>query len=355
MNILFDCERMKYSHIGLFYYCLNLGNSLKKILSNSEDHIAYYYPSGREEKCFGIDASYLYQKSFHKLVFPQTDAFDILHCTHQSSSYFPKRSKLKKVLTIHDLNFLHTPNASAFKKRRQIEKVQHLIDRADQIITISEFVKKEVCEYTNTYDKPMTVIYNGCQIFQKAEVGDPRFIPNGRFIFTIGVIKQKKNFHLTPRLLVGNDYLLVISGNISDIAYKNQIIEEAVKLGVNDRVFITGAISEEEKQWYYAHCDAFVFPSIAEGFGLPVVEAMSFGKPVFLSRFTSLPEIGGTDAYYFNSFDTDDMLSVFNKGMEEFDSNKETKSLLYKQRAAGFSWDNCAQQCLAVYRSLMDK
>lgn len=353
MNILFDCERMKHSYIGLYYYCWNLGNALKKNIVNSNDNITYYYPSSRKEKDFGKDAYYLYQKSYHKLIFPKTKSFDILHCTHQGSSYFPKRRQLKKVLTIHDLNFLHGSNASDFKIKHRIKKIQHMIDNADHIIAISEFVKKEIRQYMNTSGKPVSVIYNGCQIFQKKQIQNPRLLPQVPFIFTIGVFNHKKNFHLIPRLLVGNDYHLVISGNLSNNTYKEYIIGEAAKLGVRNRVFFTGAISEDEKQWYYTNCDAFIFPSIAEGFGLPVIEAMSFGKPVFLSRFTSLPEIGGEDAFYFNSFDADDMLSVFSKGMEEYKKNKELKSIIYKKQASKFSWDNCAKHCLDIYNSLM--
>lgn len=355
MNILLDCERMKHANIGQFYYCLNLGNSLRKLLSKSDDDITYYYPSNLKEKLFGEDASYLFQTSFHKLIFPKTDSFDILHCTHQGSSYFPKRNRLKKVLTIHDFNFLHGTNASAAKKQYRIDKVQRLIDRADYIIAISEFVKKEVIEYAHVYDKPVVVIYNGCQVFHKTEVAVPSFIPEKPFLYALGVFKHKKNFHLIPRLLVGNDYQLLISGSHSDMAYKNRILEEAAKFGVSNRVFLTGIVSEDEKLWYYSHCEAFIFPSIAEGFGLPIVEAMSFGKPVFLSRHTSVPEVGGDVAYYFNSFEVEDMQSVFNKGMEDFVKNKEQKAMLYKQQAAKFSWDTCAQQCLDVYHSLVDK
>ncbi len=136
---------------------------------------------------------------------------------------------------------------------------------------------------------------------------------------------HKKNFHVLPALLVGNDHELIISG--VETPYKSKIMEEAEKFGVTDRVKITGTISEEDKAWYYKNCTAFVFPSIAEGFGLPVIEAMHFGKPVFLSTHTSLPEIGGDAAFYFPTFEPADMQATFANGMAEFAAKKyERKS-----------------------------
>ena len=92
------------------------------------------------------------------------------------------------------------------------------------------------------------------------------------------------------------------------------------------------------------------FPSIGEGFGLPVIEAMWFGKPVFLSTATCLPEIGGEAAYYFESFDPDDMQAVFEKGMQHYCQTQPQE--LIKQRAASFSWDKAAKEYTEIYRQL---
>jgi glycosyltransferase involved in cell wall biosynthesis len=152
-----------------------------------------------------------------------------------------------------------------------------------------------------------------------------------------------------PALLVGNDHELVISG--VETPYKAKIMEEAEKFGVTGRVKITGTISEEDKAWYYKNCTAFVFPSIAEGFGLPVIEAMHFGKPVFLSTHTSLPEIGGDAAFYFPSFEPTDMQAAFAKGMEEFEEeNMEQKVIAH---AMQFDWQKTAKEYLALYDELL--
>jgi glycogen synthase len=95
-----------------------------------------------------------------------------------------------------------------------------------------------------------------------------------------------------------------------------------------------------------------MLPSLAEGFGIPVVEAMKFGKPVFLSNLTSLPEIGSDVAFYFNSFKPDHMLSVFNEGMTEYKRNGLANKLI--KRGNEFCWDEKAAQYIDVYRSLLN-
>jgi glycosyltransferase involved in cell wall biosynthesis len=115
-------------------------------------------------------------------------------------------------------------------------------------------------------------------------------------------------------------------------------------------VRLLGPVSEAEKAWYLSRCRAFIHPSRAEGFGFPVIEAMSFGKPVFLSGLTSLPEIGGNAAFYFSSFDADHMQQVFYRGMQLYNSNGMSEKI--KKRSEEFNWEKSAQKYLEVYHSL---
>jgi glycosyltransferase involved in cell wall biosynthesis len=178
----------------------------------------------------------------------------------------------------------------------------------------------------------------------------PLAAPQVPFFFTIGTITEKKNFHVLPALLAGTDGILIIAGITQSEAYKQKIIQEAVKHQVEKRVIFTGPITENDKQWYLKNCEAFVFPSLTEGFGLPVVEAMFFGKPIFLSTYTSLPEIGGSVAYYFGSFAKDDMQQTIQQGLLHYHSTGASESI--KARALIFSWKEAALKYLEVYRSL---
>lgn len=350
-RILFDCERMKYPHTGLYHFCKQLGQALALAKHPLSDRLSFYIRAS-EQGLFGEKAHYLRQHSLHKFVLPDLSRYAVWHATYQGTMYYPLHKKIRIVLTIHDLNFMHEENRPAHKKERELKKLQQKIDRADAIVAISHFVKEDICRHMNLRGKEISVIYNGCNIHASTVPQQPVQLPPGGFIFSIGTITEKKNFHVLPSLLVDNDVYLVVAGTIQQNEYLEKIKAEAAKLGVADRVLITGPVTEAEKYWYLQHCTAFVFPSLMEGFGLPVIEAMSFGKPVFLSARTSLPEIGGDQAFYFEQFDPASMQSVFQQGMQAFASGAMQADAL-RQRAAYFSWQNAALQYLSLYERLL--
>lgn len=348
MKITLDCERMKYPHTGLFEYCQQLGQSLKSA-KDIGDEISFYLESAAQQYFEPTDR-FLIQKGLQKFIFPRFKNIDVWHTTYQLSSYIPKRKSIKRVLTIHDLNFIHEGKTTA-KIRGYLKKLQRNIDLADHIVAISNFTKNDIIEHLSVADKPITVIYNGC-----AELNyDPDFNitqqPSSPFLFALGTVNPKKNFHVLIPLLTTNNFELIIAGK-TEPDYKNRIMEEAQKYQVADRVKVIGPVSDQEKIWYYNHCEAFLFPSLAEGFGIPPIEAMRFGKPTFLSNKTSLPEIGGTLAYYFDDFEPAKMQQVFLDGMEDYKQHHPAQKI--KQHASQFNWKNAAKQYLEVYRSILN-
>jgi len=352
-KIVFDCERMKYPNTGLYHYCLQLGRALTRLMDREKEEL-YFYLDKKVNGFFGVnDVSYIDQKSIHKFFIPKIKKANIWHCTYQGSNYFPIRKNLKTVLTIHDLNFLHDTAKSDKKKAKYLKKVEIKIKEASHIVCISKFVLEELKQHINLKNKPVSVIYNGCNINENDAFGitKPMMGPSQKFLFTIGTIVDKKNFHVLPTLLVNNNYTLVISGIVQNEEYKQVIINEAQKHNVADRVVFTGGITENDKNWYYKNCEAFVFPSVAEGFGLPVVEAMHYGKPIFLSTKTSLPEIGGENAYYFKSFDSESMRQTLAAGLINYHSDSSIK-IKIKERASLFNWEKAAKEYLEIYRSL---
>jgi glycosyltransferase involved in cell wall biosynthesis len=152
-----------------------------------------------------------------------------------------------------------------------------------------------------------------------------------------------------PALLEGNDKHIIIAGITTSESYKQKILLNAKNHGVSDRVHFTGPISENDKQWYLKNCLAFVFPSLTEGFGLPVVEAMYFGVPIFLSKYTSLPEIGGEVCYYFDSFKKIDMQHTIQQGLQHYSSTNAKEKI--QNRSALFNWKKAAIKYLEIYRS----
>jgi glycosyltransferase involved in cell wall biosynthesis len=202
-------------------------------------------------------------------------------------------------------------------------------------------------------NKPVEVIYNGCFVNTEERFSTkPEFInKNDQFLFSIGTIASKKNFHVLPALLKGNDFKLVISGVVQDQDYYNKIIFEAKRHHVEDRLILSGPITEAEKWWLMKHTSGFLFPSIAEGFGIPVVEAMNFGIPILLSTQTSLPEIGQNAAYYFTSFNPDSMQQILKDSLSHFENEKNQKNIVLK-RGADFNWTKSAEAYMNIYKLL---
>jgi glycosyltransferase involved in cell wall biosynthesis len=199
------------------------------------------------------------------------------------------------------------------------------------------------------------VIYNGNPSEAALDLTNYRPInnPQGNYLFTIGDFWERKNFHLLvemmPFLL---DFNLIIAGN-NDRPYAEKVRQTIADLKLEDRVTLAGRISDEEKQYHLANATAFVFPSLREGFGLPPIEAMRFGTPVFLANATSLPEIGGEAAFYWNNFNPEDMAAELLKGLNTFQTNPEIHGEKLEQQAARFNWNEAAKKYLDVYKSLL--
>lgn len=345
--VVFDCEKMKFPDTGLFYFCDNLGKALKKEISaNGDTELAFYLRKNLVGR-FGNGCKYIEYKPFHKYFLPFGGKGDsVWHTAFQFPKSMPSKGNV--VLTIHDLNFLYEADEKV--KEKCIKKINRYVRRASRITAISEYTKKDILEHLDVGGKTVDVIYNGCNKYE-GPVSAPEDKPEKPFLFAIGALLPKKNFHVLPCLLQDNDYELIIAG--LKYPYESRITEEARLCGVQDRVHILGPIADSLKHWYLRNCEAFLFPSLAEGFGLPVLEAMSYGKPVFLSRHTSLPEIGGDKAFYFNyAFDREKMKEEFSSGMRDFAAGKLSPEEVIAH-AESFSWDNAAKKYIEIYKSLM--
>lgn len=346
MNILFDCERVRYPYTGLYTFCSQLGAALINTVHN-KDMLSFFVAS-QNENFFGEGRRYVRQHFYNKMFPIRMKGLDIWHATHQLSEYSGGDRNTKKVLTVHDLNYLYTKDSSSTISR--YNKIhQRILDTADSIVAISQYVKRDILEHLDVKGKEVNVIYNGYEVREYSDFDFPEYRPSKPFILALGTVVAKKNFHVLPTLLVNNDYELIIAGAKSDYVSK---IEELAKLhNVSGRVKIIGAISDKQKYWYLRNCLAFAFPSLTEGFGLPVIEAMHFGKPVFLSNRTSLPEVGGKHAYYFDNFSAEHLQNIFANGMDDYLINNRASDI--QTHAYTFSWETCAEKYYEVYKSLM--
>jgi glycosyltransferase involved in cell wall biosynthesis len=280
------------------------------------------------------------------------EKYNVWHSLNQNIKIEPK-SNQPYLLTVHDVNFIEEVSNNPQHPRNL--RFQEKLNRSSAITYISEYAKRSTHQYFKVPDIPEFVIYNGNPIQSTELIPDfvPQHYTKHPFLFTIGECTPRKNFHtLVDMLKELPEYDLVISGN-QNTDYAKQELTECIKSNnLEKRVILTGKINDIEKQYYLKNCAAFVFPSLREGFGIPPIEAMRFGKPVFLSNNTSLPEIGGKYAFYWDHYKPNYMADVFTKGMLAYQSKKDWYSERYIERAKSFDWNKAAKQYIEVYRSL---
>lgn len=353
-RIILDCDLMKHRDSGLYHYCLNLGNYVSRELEADSRHHLYYYVPPAEKNTFDKKQYSIAEKKWHHRFFrPFLMNCQVWHAPFQSGRILPFHNRnIKVLLTIHDLNCLHE-DKTAKERRLSLQHTQKLIDRADALVCISHHCKKDVLENLDTGNKPVQVIHNGTHHVLSPPARPLGYRPSLPFLFAMGYVNRKKNFHTLLSLLAANHMELVIAGKLDEPDYITDMKKAAAAMGIADRLKILGPVSETDKAWYFQHCMAFALPSLAEGFGAPVVEAMAFGKPVFLSHRTSLPEIGGDVAFYFHSFEADHMQEVFAKGLTEYNSNGMAAHIV--KRGHSFTWQEKAKEYVQLYNSLINQ
>ena len=275
---------------------------------------------------------------------------DLWHSINQLCQYYPNRHSTKHIFTIHDYNFLFEDSEE--EKLRKLKAMQHRINKADAITFISKFTEQQVRENSCLDGKLTRVIYNGVERLTDVSQKRPDFVVSEKpFFFAIGQFFAKKKFDVLLNMMkFFPDTELYICGQEGS-GYRQEILERIH----NEHLFnvhAPGSISGEERAWLFAHCQAYMFPSIGEGFGLPAIEAMQFGKPVFASGYQSLPEIVGGHGYIWPSFQTETMARVVKEGLTEFYSSDD-KAQQVKEYAASFSYQRHIEKYLKLYRELL--
>ena len=345
MNILIDLSILKNVNCGLGQVALNYGYYFRDVYKPVANEQIYLLVPKHFVGQFGHAVKYVVARKIYRL-FPWLigQRFDVWHAIHQLSRYKPYCRKY--VLTIHDFNFVYEKRGRTITK--YLRKIQRKVDAADKIVCISQFAKRETEKFVQLHGKSIYVVYNGIERIDLQPDSRPSQVDATQpFVFTIGEVKEKKNFHVLLDMMSHlPQYQLYIAGKDAT-PYADAIRRHIAEKGLTN-VHLLGIVSPAEKVWLYRHCSAFLFPSLFEGFGLPVVEAMLFRKPVICSQETSLVEIGGMHVQFFEKgYPPKESAELIERVIHSLSENQTGAAFTY---ATSFSWKNHMQKYLTIYR-----
>lgn len=278
----------------------------------------------------------------------------------------PPGVKGKKVTIIHDMAYKAIPETVRKKTRRWLElTVPKSCKRADRIITVSEFSKSEIIKYLHIEEDKITVMPHGVNnsLFhseyklEQIQSVKEKYMIEGQYFLYLGTLEPRKNIERIIEAyscFVERNYAmdipcLVLAGRKGWMY--DSIFEKIKHLKIEDKVIFTGYVLEDEAPILMCGARCFIFPSLYEGFGMPVIEAMSCGTPVITSNTTSLDEVGGEAAMKVNPLD---VLEI-TKAMEAFADENTRNEYRIKgfQHASRYTWKAAASILANVYRELL--
>lgn len=282
---------------------------------------------------------------------------DLVHfCMPQQPIWYKGRS----VTTFHDLTLVRTYNSDknwlVFHAKQIIGKYvfKKVAKKADHIIAISEYTKQDLLSFVSIPEEKVSVIYEAGETTSAG--ARPYTLPFKRFILYVG---QQSDYKNIKRLGDAHQKLretypelgLVLAGKKNAATQKNEsYFESKGYTGIH----FTDYVADEELNWLYAHAEAYIFPSLMEGFGLPGLEAMAHGTPVISSNATCLPEIYADAAKYFDPKDSNDIARVIGEVLGNPALKRQLSTNGY-QRIKKFSWKKMAAETHAIYMQVLEK
>ena len=241
--------------------------------------------------------------------------------THGLSNELPAnilKSGIKTIVTIHDLIFLRFPECYPFIDRKiYAYKFHKACINADHIIAVSECTKADIMNFYKIPENNISVIYQGCDRSfmapateeKKRSIRDKYQLPE-RYILNVGSIEKRKNVLLAVKAMqkLHPDFHLVIVGHRTE--YADEIEKYAASNGLKNRIHIKDNVSFADLPAIYQQAELFIYPSIYEGFGIPIVEALNSGIPIIATKDSCLEEAGGPSSFYVESDDVEGLINA---------------------------------------------
>jgi len=304
---------------------------------------------------------------WHRLHFPlPIETFlgrvDLYHATDFVLP--PTLSRTRTLLTVHDLSFVRVPESASPSLKVYLDHVVPLSARkADYILADSQATKDDLIDIYGLSEQKISVLLSGVnQSFNRVEdvvglltIRKKYKIGNEPYIFTVGTVQPRKNYARLIESLAqlrskGYDLQVVIAGGKGWL--EDPIYETMNRTRMKDHVRFIGFADESDLPSLYSGAICFAFPSLYEGFGLPILEAMRCGTPVITSNISSLPEVAGNAALTINPYDIDELTDA----LEKIISDSVLRDTLIKkgyERVQQFTWESSAQKLVNIYMDLL--
>jgi glycosyltransferase involved in cell wall biosynthesis len=274
----------------------------------------------------------------------------------------PVSGGIPTLLTVHDLSFVHYPQVYPEPLVSYLNAVvPWSVQRATHILADSQATKEDLLVLWGVAETKVSVLYSGVSE-RFAPVTDQEKINQVRakyglrerpYILAVGTVQPRKNYQMLVRAFKGVSegfaHNLVIAGGKGWM--EEEMLAEVQRQGLQERVIITGFVADEDLPALYSGAALLAFPSLYEGFGLPILEAMACGVPALISNVSSLPEVGGEAAVQLSPADEQGWGTMLGALLGDRDKLAEMRAAGLQQ-AQNFSWGQAAEQLLAIYERL---
>ena len=375
ITVGFDAKRIVRNNTGLGSY----GRTLVRDLAYQPDslRLRLYAPDkGRDDLRSQVEGlprvSFCYPKESAILPFDKAlwrdhgivsdlkrDKVQVYHGLSGELPRGIRSSGVRSVVTIHDLIFLRHPEFYPWIDAKIYAwKFRRTLKEADHIIAISECTRRDVLELGHVDPSRVSVVYQSCaprftSVPTSVEEEQMRLkygLPK-RFVLNVGTIEQRKNILLAVKALESLPNLsLVIVGHHT--SYTNLVMEYMSSHGLNRRVFILHDVPDADLPALYSQAEAFVYPSVYEGFGIPIIEAISCGLPVVACTGSCLEEAGGPDCLYVSPDDPEALADAIRQSLKGA-TGREERIQRSQAYIRCFQGDDVAGQVAAIYHKLV--
>ncbi|PID52165.1 MAG: hypothetical protein CR972_03420 [Candidatus Moraniibacteriota bacterium] len=287
------------------------------------------------------------------------EKIDIYHTQYIVPIFMPKFTKI--VTHIHDVSFRVYKNLISKKDSFFLNTlIPWSLRRADKIIAVSQFTKEEIIKFYHVPEDKIFVVHNAssmiCNDVNMETIRVKYHLPQ-KYILTLGTMQPRKNIPCVIRAFAQiadkiPDTFLVLAGKKAHNF--DETIEKIIadKVNIKNRIIFTGYIDEEDKCAVYAMADVFVFPSLYEGFGVPILEALCAGVPVIASNIAPHKEVAGNAVKYFDPKNIDQCARVLYDVLDN-DNIRKTVDTIATMQKEKFSWHKSAKDLYMIYQSFL--